>query len=51
VRRLAVDKWTYVGIQTFPGCCVLLLVNGPDKSTRALVVYSIAQPVRISELS
>jgi hypothetical protein len=50
MSALARQRWTFVGVQTFPGCMVLLLVNGPDKSTRALIAYDAANPVRITEL-
>lgn len=49
MSRLSLQRWTYVGVQSFPGAA-LLLVNGPDRSTKALVVYDAAHPVRISEL-
>jgi hypothetical protein len=51
VSRLYRSRWTFVGVQTFPGCMVLFLVNGPDKSTVSMVAYDDAHPVRITEAS
>ena len=48
-RELA-RPWTFCGIQRFPGCMVMFLVNGADRSTRALVAYDELHPVAIREL-
>ena len=46
---MTVPHATYVGIQHFEQVGVLLLVNGTDGSTRALVAYFDSEPVLITE--
>jgi hypothetical protein len=53
VSRLARERWTYVGVQTFPGCMVMLLVNVPCAdgwTTVHMVAYDELHPVQITEL-
>ena len=49
MSRLYRERWTFLGVQMFPGLGVALLINLPNKSTRALVDYANAEPVRIEE--
>lgn len=49
MSRLYRERWTFRGIQMFPGLGVLLLVNLPNKSTRTLVAYEAKRPVLIKE--
>ena len=53
MSRLARQQWTFVGVQTFPGCMVMLLANVPCAdgwTTVSLVAYDAAHPVVIAEL-
>jgi hypothetical protein len=49
VSLLSLTRWTFCGVQSFPGYAVMLLCNDAAHSTRALVVYSEADPVVITE--
>jgi hypothetical protein len=49
VSRLSLGRWTFVGVQSFPGV-VLLLINDDQRSTRTLWAYDDAHPVRIEVL-
>lgn len=44
------NRWTFCGVQLFPGFAAALLVNLPNKSTRALVTYDEDRPVQIRRL-
>lgn len=48
MSRLYRERWTFCGVMAVPGFA-MLLVNDSRRSTRALVAYTDAEPVRIEE--
>jgi hypothetical protein len=53
MSALSLQRWTFVGVQAFPGCMVMLLANVPCAdgwTTVSMVAYDAANPVRITEL-
>lgn len=44
------QQWTFCGVMAVPGFA-LLLVNDRSKSTRAMVAYDDAHPIKITRLS
>lgn len=47
MSRLYRQRWTYCGVMAVPGFA-MLLVNNQERSTKAMVAYTAAEPVIIT---